>query len=116
MGMQYACGHKSEWGTEGYVSKRPCYSCRAAKIGQRIKIVRFGTPVAQSRNWAENRLEKGMSCYEIGVDVIRSEFAERADVYIGTGVLVGFGSDDEPLVAEAKVRRASAKQKTALGL
>lgn len=103
------------------VKKGRCYSCRIkAQIGKRISVVRFGRPVEYSVNHATGECEAGMSVYEVVdgavLETIRSEFAERSEVWIGTGELVGSGSDDEPLVVDFVGRKATKRERTAMGL
>jgi hypothetical protein len=76
------------------------------KIGETVRFIRFGKPVEKSTNFVTGEAEKGMSVYSIGENgasnqTIRSEFSDRG-AYIGTGKVIGFGSDGEPLVENAK--------------
>ena len=81
-------------------------------IGATIKFIRYGKPIDNSTDYITNTMLKGMSVYEINETgaskgTIRSEFADRKDVYIGTGKIVGYGSDGEPLVSDYKIRKAN---------
>ena len=80
-----------------------------------VRIIRYGNPVDRSRNHATGELEAGMSCYllderGVAIGTIRAEFADRKDVYIGRGLLVGRGADGEALVIDYRLRRATARQ------
>lgn len=109
------CGHTRDWCDGSDIHKgNYCPSCREARIGTEIAYVRFGVPVERSTNWADGTSEAGMSVYEIGVGTIRSEFLTRK-AYVGKGVIVGYGSDDEPLVVPVSCRRATATQRAKYG-
>lgn len=85
---------------------------RIPQIGEETRFIRFGKPVQFSTNYQTGTPEKGMSAYSIGDNgaanqTMRSEFTERPDAYIGTGTVVGYGSDGEPLFASVKnIRKA----------
>jgi len=68
-------------------------------IGTRIQFKRYGRIPAngQSKNWATGELEVGVSVYSDS-DVIRAEFEERDIVIEGEALVVGLGSDGEPLI------------------
>jgi len=82
------------------------------KIGDEIRFIRYGKQVKNSTDWSKNETLPGMSVYSLNKDgsaqqTIRSEFADKADVYIGTGKVVGFGSDGEPLVSNYTASKAT---------
>lgn len=82
------------------------------KIGEPINFIRFGKPVKNSADYTTNQKLSGMSVYPldekgISTQTIRGEFADRSEVYIGTGKVTGFGSDGEPLVSNYKLRKAT---------
>ena len=89
-----------------------CQDCRP-QIGQVVEFVRFGDPVEHSRNSRDNYDEPGMSCYLV-IDGRLSlvgwhfGFTDRP-AYRGTGELVGWGSDCEPLVVVRTIRKISRK-------
>jgi len=113
--IQYTrCGHTRPWCDGVREINNFCPACREARIGAEIKFVRFGAPVKQSTNHQTGCAETGMSVYEIGVGTIRSEFADRP-AYTGRGVIVGYGSDDEPLVRAITCRRATKSMRSANG-
>ena len=105
--IQYTrCGHTRPWCDGIRDVNNFCPTCREARIGTEIEFVRFGAPVGRSMNHQTGCAESGMSVYEIGVGIIRSEFADRP-AYTGRGVIVGYGSDDEPLVRAITCKRAN---------
>src|SRR5215510_3254395 len=82
----------------------PCGTCRTARIGELIQFARHGEPPASgsSRNHREGTGEEGVSVYEVVAGQMQYTgwwygIAERS-LYYGTGVIVGWGSDGEPLV------------------
>lgn len=83
--------------------------------GERVRFIRYGEIVSNSTNWTDNRPEAGMSVYSLAADgaaeqTVRSEFSDRDNAYIGTGTVVGYGSDGEPLVSDvADVEKATAE-------
>ncbi len=68
-------------------------------IGDEISFVRYGRIPANgmSTNWATGEKEAGVSVYTEDCTV-RGEFEERETVIRGIGTVIGFGSDDEPLI------------------
>lgn len=87
-----------------------CMECRAARIGQEIRFVRHGTPpVGASRNHRDGTHEEGVSVYEIvnGKPNYIGWYFEisKRPAYSGRGVIVGWGSDGEPLVEVISIRR-----------
>jgi hypothetical protein len=122
--MKFACGHKPYWNdgcSDDYVAKSLCYQCLKALIGTEVEFIRFGAPPksGQSRNHAENKLEAGVSCYLIQngkiMDTVRGEFLDRQP-YIGKGVMVDTGSDDEIIVEIITCRKASKRDCRRLGI
>jgi hypothetical protein len=122
---QHTCGHLSTndpWGKdlEPRMVQSLCVECRATRIGETIRFARFGTAPANgiSRNGREQTAEAGMSVYEISenrINLVGFHFGitERA-LHIGTGKIVGWGSDGEPVVAEFTMKKATKKQHNAL--
>lgn len=85
------------------------------QIGETVRVIRYGHPVERSTNHATGEPHIGMSCYLLDhrgvvIGTVRAEFADRLAVYIGRGVLVGYGADDEPLVTAFRGRRATRAQ------
>lgn len=75
---------------------------RGRSVGDTIEFVRYGRPVANSKNHRDGTIEDGMSVYMLdGIEVVYVGFCfgivERP-AYRGRGVIVGWGSDGEPLV------------------
>ena len=118
------CGHyeaRSPWGdaTPAPLSGL-CRACRAARIGETIEFLRFGAiPVSgRSSNHRDETTEEGVSVYEIrdGRPLLvgwHFGFHGRA-AYRGTGLIVGWGSDEEPLIRVISCRRVSRKAVAAL--
>jgi hypothetical protein len=84
-------------------------------IGSEIQFIRYGSPTQNSIDYTTNQTLQGMSVYELdsrgaSKTIIRGEFADRKDVYIGKGTIVGYGSDGEPLVKNYTLRKASPLQ------
>jgi len=83
-----------------------------ARLGEVIRFARHGAPPAGgcSRNHREQTGEAGVSVYEI-VDGDTQYtgwwygIAERP-LYLGTGRIVGWGSDGEPLVEILTIKKA----------
>ena len=102
--IKYACNHTRDYCPGRELSDRGlCWDCKQALIGQVVEFVRFGAPpeCGRSYNYATNQAEAGVSGY-LMIDgqiygTIRSEFADRQR-YVGRGVVVGIGSDDEIVV------------------
>lgn len=119
---RHECGHQGgtydAWNTgEDRPAHGLCLACRAARIGEEICFARFGAPPksGRSRNYREGTPEEGVSCYEMiggGIQWIGWYFgmAERP-LFMGQGIIVGWGSDGEPLVRVRTIRRATAAQK-----
>src|SRR5574341_707623 len=106
------CGHK-EWDGINMSSedrmqgtlKGQCWPCREARIGTEIAFVRYGAPPASGRSWdkRDNVALDGVSVYEVvngkPVHVAYSfGIVDRSPVICGRAILVGWGSDGEPLV------------------
>lgn len=113
------CGHKTMkamWGTgEDTPLSGLCLECREARIGQVIEFVRYGKPPVSgvSQNHRDGYAESGVSVYE----VVNGEpqyvgfhfgFLSRP-AYVGKGVIVGWGSDGEPLVEIQSIKRRAGK-------
>jgi hypothetical protein len=111
----HECGHYSTndpWGKGDDVKVYSlCLDCKKARIGEVIEFARFGKPPASgvSTNHREGTSEEGVSVYE----VVNSEpklvgwhfgITERQQ-FRGTGIIVGWGSDGEPLVKILKIRK-----------
>jgi hypothetical protein len=116
-----SCGHSDRDETSGpdreETLRRPCYACRQKRIGQAIRFLRFGDvpESGESFNHRDRTAEEGVSVYEIAEG--RAEmtgfyfgFLDRP-AYRGTGVIVGWGSDGEPLVSQvSRLRRIGPKE------
>ncbi len=98
-----------------------CYDCKKLFLGQEIAFLRFGDAPesGQSYNYATNSYEDGLSVYMIAdgqlCNTIRCEFTDRK-IYAGKGMLIGFGGDDEALVKNFKMRKATKSKLTKLGV
>jgi len=71
-------------------------------VGDIVEFVRHGNPVEFSTNHQDGTLEVGMSCYLLAGSEVKYvgfwfDIASRP-AFIGTGEVVGWGSDGEPLV------------------
>jgi hypothetical protein len=71
-------------------------------VGDVVKFVRHGNPVEFSTNHQDGTLEVGMSCYllidsEVKYVGFWFDIASRP-AFVGSGEVVGWGSDGEPLV------------------
>jgi hypothetical protein len=115
------CGCRETDGTSGpareVTLRGLCTDCRAARIGQTIRFLRFGHLPASgaSFNHRDRTSEEGVSVYEVirgRADLVGWHFDFLGRVaYRGTGVIVGWGSDGEPLVAEvSSLRRIGPKE------
>lgn len=98
---------------DGVYTHPSCHNCRPERIGQTIDFVRFGQPPAsgRSKNHASGELEAGVSVYEIRNERIQFvgwyfDFTSR-QAYRGTGRIVGWGSDYEPVVEISQIRKIS---------
>lgn len=109
-----------EWRGEPREAIKPlkglCHECRKERIGASIEFVRFGSVPAEgrSRNHRDGTDEAGVSVYEIKDGAIEFvgfhfDFVDRP-AYRGTGVIVGWGSDGEPLVRPVDVRKLTKAQ------
>ena len=69
------------------------------EVGESRTFFRCGPPPVSgaSRNYREGTSEAGVSCYWWPYATSLAGFADR-DWYCGQGRLLGFGSDDEPIV------------------
>lgn len=76
-----------------------CWECKKKLIGTRQNVVRFGNipESGHSKNYASNSYEEGVSVY-FEWDNPRGEFQERDKVLKFSAIVVGYGSDDEPLI------------------
>lgn len=86
-----------------------CEQKRGREIGDVIDFVRYGDPVENSFNHRDGTSECGMSVYMLdGAEIVHVGFwfdiASRP-AYRGTGVIVGWGSDGEPLVRSNRCER-----------
>ena len=119
-----SCGHhelRSTCGT-GEVTPldSPCHACRSARVGEEIEFIRFGSiPAAgRSKNHRDGFSEDGVSVYEVKggkADLVgwHFDFLVRP-AFTGTGRIVGWGSDGEPLVEVVKSRKAKKSEVAAL--
>lgn len=87
------------------------------QTGTEIRFVRYGRvpESGSSVNWQTGDIEAGVSVYELhstgeAIGTVRAEFADRALVYVGRGIVVGAGSDGEPLVRVLSIRKATTGQ------
>jgi hypothetical protein len=82
---------------------------RGRSVGDTVEFVRHGRPVAKSRNHRDGTIEDGMSVYLLdGTEVVYVGFwfdIATKPAYRGTGRIVGWGSDGEPLVVATEIRR-----------
>lgn len=116
---KHTCGHTSTrdpWGRGETAIHTVCDDCRQARIGQTIQFARYGKAPASgtSTNHREGTAEIGVSVYEIIAGAIQHVgwhfgITDRA-LYLGTGVIVGWGSDGEPLVKVVAIKKATKKQ------
>ena len=115
--ISYSCGHKRDYNPgHNIVTKKLCYDCRMSLVGTEISFIRFGAPPKNrcSWNYSENRPEKGVSVYLVRdgqiLDSLRWEFADERPAYIGKGIVLGIGGDDEFVVEIITCRKATKKQ------
>jgi hypothetical protein len=101
------CGHETlrdPWGTdEPEPLSGLCWECCKARIGEMIEFVRYGEPPSsQSFNYRDGTYEEGVSVYELveGKPHYVGWYFNITDrpEYKGTGKIVGWGSDGEPVV------------------
>lgn len=89
-----------------------CPHCRKARIGEEIDFVRFGAiPATCSLNHRDGTAEEGISVYEVvnGEPKLVGwyfDIISRGTKLSGRGVIVGWGSDGEPLVRIINITRA----------
>lgn len=116
----HSCGHTSTrdpWGRGQDESiQQSCTSCQASRLGESIQFARFGAAPksGKSTNHREGTQEAGLSVYEIQHGTIQYVgwhfgITDRA-LYLGTGIIVGWGSDGEPLVTVVAMKKATKKQ------
>jgi hypothetical protein len=106
------CGHRTLRSTWGDDPDEPmiglCVECRGKLVGSRIRFIRYGDPVEYSTNHREHEVELGMSVYRLGDDGVVElrgfpwEITSRPS-HRGTGEMVGWGSDGEPLIRLSSV-------------
>ena len=88
-----------------------CFECRSARTGQVIEFVRFGKPPVSgfSTNGQTGELEAGVSVYELieNKPVFVGFYCGiyNRPAFTGTGRIVGWGSDGEPVVEILKIKR-----------
>lgn len=115
---RHTCGHtstKDAWKHGPDVARDDlCHDCRQARVGEVIHFARHGKAPASgtSRNHRDQTGEAGVSVYEVVNGEIQYVgwwfgIAERP-LYRGTGEIVGWGSDGEPLVRIITIRKAQA--------
>ena len=116
------CGHKlsvcENWKDEDQIEEIPgcCYPCRLQRIGSEIEFVRYGNfPAGSSVNHITKEAEGGVSVYEIKdgrLQLVGFHFGitERRTAFRGTGRIVGWGSDGEPLVEVLTSKKLSKAQ------
>lgn len=116
------CGHKTQrdmWGKqEDEKLAGLCQNCKSARIGETIDFLRFGVAPSISTNHRDGTAEDGISVYEIKNGTAELvgwhfDFLSRP-AFRGTGQIVGWGSDGEPLVRIIKIGQISASQKAKL--
>jgi hypothetical protein len=99
MGLPFGSGERSVSGL--------CQACRTARIGEEIEFIRYGDIPERSYNYRDSTTEDGISVYEV-VDgqpqYVGWHFgiSDREVQIRGRGVIVGWGSDGEPLVKIVK--------------
>jgi len=108
--VEFDCGHTDigrPWGSGSVQVSGPCPACRAARIGEEIEFARFGEAPARSHNYRDGTSEDGVSVYEVvdGEPQLVGWYFEivTRKEYRGRGVIVGWGSDGEPLVRIQKM-------------
>ncbi len=119
--FKLSCGHRTlrdmwEGGQADIEESLPglCRECRAAMVGQEIDFVRHGKPPASghSTNHRDGTPEEGVSVYWIQNGVpqyVGFHFGiSSRPSYVGRGVVVGWGSDGEPLVRIVTIRKGRA--------
>lgn len=115
----HTCGHSSTrdpWGRGETAIHTVCAACRQARVGETIQFARYGkAPVSgKSLNHREQVSEAGLSVYEIvegRVDFVGWHFGiTDRPLYLGTGIIVGWGSDGEPVVRLVAMKKATRKQ------
>jgi hypothetical protein len=105
----YGCGHKEineVWGVDhNYNVSFPCYDCQVKLIGTLQTVVRYGDIPAggKSYNHRDGKSEIGVSCYLESMRP-RPWFTDRPK-HIFKAVIVGWGSDDEPLIDAKTIRK-----------
>ena len=103
--LRYACGCEDvgrPFGSGVRDVLGLCLRCRTARIGEEIEFVRYGNIPKCSVNHRDGTAEAGISVYEI-VDgepqLVGWHFGITSrQSHRGRGVIVGWGSDGEPLV------------------
>jgi hypothetical protein len=123
MATNYACGHSNSY-NPGHNINLPslCYHCKMALVGTSVDFVRFGAVPESGRSWnhAESKPEAGVSVYLVQENIIRDtlrwEFADTRTMYIGKGIVLGVGGDDEIVVEITTIRKASKRDKIRLGV
>jgi hypothetical protein len=86
------------------MSDVPCKGCQQFRFGETIHFIRYGKFPASgtSYNYRDNKPEAGISVYEIvdgNIQFVGGCFGcTGRRFYLGDGIIVGWGSDGEPLV------------------
>ena len=93
-----------------------CLRCREARIDEEIDFVRFGDIPERSVNHRDGTVEDGISVYEI-VDgephLVGWHFGiSNREKHFGRGVIVGWGSDGEPLVRIIEIKKPAEKDES----
>ena len=118
------CGHESDRLNHSFnrvvTFDNLCWECLKALKGTEVDFIRFGKAPEDgfSYNYRENRCEPGVSAYLVQnneiIDTIRSEFVDKRAMYVGKGIVTGFGGDGEICVNILKIRKATKRDKSKL--
>jgi len=112
---RFTCGHESSepgWGNDIHQYPFVCSECRNARIGEKIEFVRHGTPPSSgySVNHRDGTTEDGVSVYEVKngtIDYVGWYFdISDRPMFRGFGIIVGFGSDHEPVVKILSIKKS----------
>ena len=118
------CGHESDRLNHSFNRlvkfDNLCWDCQKALKGTEVDFIRFGKAPEDgySYNYRESKSEPVVSAYlvqnNIVMDTIRSEFVNKRSLYVGKGIVTGFGGDSEICVKVLKIRKATKRDKAKL--
>ena len=118
------CGHESDKCNYSFSKtvkfNTLCWDCLKAFNGKEVDFIRFGSAPEDgfSYNYSEGKNEVGVSAYLVQNDKvvqrIRSEFVSIRPMFIGRGIVTGFGGDGEICVKVLKIKKSTKRDRLKL--